>query len=1458
MIILSKVNQGKIKTNIRMYLRDKGREEEFIKQFTGGYCEGIANLWLLAKTGNYNGFQQSIELLHRFSCGEDLTLDELDEIEHFISHVEFFHRIDNYIYAQQGVIDTILEFIGDAGVKQEYSVAAVFKIDQLKQLLATENLIQEGKMIMVEAHNHATALFKENGKYYYFDSNSKVGQIECTTTDEVAELIVQCNFKKHIKGFGDDDFFPLSLRMFSCDSRHLTYPNKEILYEQIQVDADATASHCANFTSLDMATRVGDIDSVLYFFKKIVALGDTQMIEAALSIAVTVDHINIVKVFIEELKKNTSCDYASSDTQQQYLEMAISHDSVNIAEYFIEELKNTNDFTLIGKKALIVAIEQGRIGIIRMLIKKLENNFDFVSMLEDGLASAISQGRMDVINMLIEESKHTNSFIVMIKNALSSAINDNKPDTARILIEKLEENPECDNNAVKKILEFNLNEAIYNNRVDIARILIEKLKENPELLVSNLFNTARNGKEDITRILIEKLEENPAYDNNAIKEILKSTIHHIAQFNHPTRDMVRMLIEKLEEKTSRDYIVSVIKENSGGSNTKINTYFKEWLENNTGPNIAISAIKEQSEFDKKNKINEPNLMIKQAVNKATKSKRSDDVLVLLKKEDYEVEDLGPDEQELLLISAISTGKTEIAKKLFKTNPSLLKYQVLEQLLSGYCSYLICYDSEEPMSDEEWKNSIKKEMQDGKIDKNADVFRYDKNAQCLYCTHLENGNIIKKEKIIAKLGDDLDTVIKELKIAENNTYVNLNSLQVKIIIAKTTGTQLFNSRTNTVKILVEELIKQNANWWLEPDSEKLLVTTAQTASCTGITKMLIEKIIEEKNRQDVEWINTKIMLAFDTAVKFECVDTIAMLIEKISRITAPDLKPKTKELLLEHTIHKIEILGCEAQKAIFKVMIETGRAENIEIVIEKFIKKDSDRLVSLLISIASVKGCENGVKMLAEKFAAIEDNENKFATQMLQALTTAVEADCIDNVEALINTWSNAKPVNRLNQCIQTELPIAINKGYIDIAKMLIGRLDTTNNSVFIKQELNKSLEPKHINTVAMLITKEACSINDLELVNQKSLLTHAINNGYVAIIKKLVANLNLVDSGVVQEALKLAASKKRNDIVLAMIENGCKISNLDPTSQKSLLLYAINTGKHHDVIKELAEKFVKDSKAQNLITQAINLAIRSEYMDIIKIFQKLDTDNDVITNIFNAAFDEAVESKQFNIVATLVRNNCGINKLDSISQELLTYAINLTKKSKAIDFAEKNKAMDIIVMLVEKDSKKIAELDPDSKQLLMTYAAIIGKKEIIKNLAMEVNVNQADSSGMTVLMHAIENGHIDIIELLIANPDIDINMRAPNQLTALEIAELCEKVSEPLKNKGLYTSIIKILQTKSLINKTDKRSVENVNQITPTITKTPAMIKLAQQHLDPKDLKSQELEIASAINSSSQLIKNIQ
>ena len=289
--MMSTVDQNIVRGKIRAYLEQynknsvkypdpnnpNARDPEFIKKFEKGYCSGIASLWLYTKwlqtqpqqdaakdRDDYEWFQKVVNLLAAWDEKSDLKPEEEKDVERFISHIEHFQNIGSYQPIGHGELQHSLEDTEKRKLTKEYSIAALFTLNQLKKLLETETIIQEGRLTLIDSHNHAVALFKSGGFYYFFNANSSTGEVKALSIDEIATLI----FSSY--AFKPENPSPIAFRIFGFDAPPIPYKDVDAVLSAVKIESDKPVSdnYAGGFTGLHMAARSGSLESIRYLIDK--------------------------------------------------------------------------------------------------------------------------------------------------------------------------------------------------------------------------------------------------------------------------------------------------------------------------------------------------------------------------------------------------------------------------------------------------------------------------------------------------------------------------------------------------------------------------------------------------------------------------------------------------------------------------------------------------------------------------------------------------------------------------------------------------------------------------------------------------------------------------------------------------------------------------------------------------------------------------------------------------------------------------------------------------------------------------------------------------------------------------------------------------------------------------------------------------------------------------------------
>lgn len=146
-----------------------------------------------------------------------------------------------------------------------------------------------------------------------------------------------------------------------------------------------------------------------------------------------------------------------------------------------------------------------------------------------------------------------------------------------------------------------------------------------------------------------------------------------------------------------------------------------------------------------------------------------------------------------------------------------------------------------------------------------------------------------------------------------------------------------------------------------------------------------------------------------------------------------------------------------------------------------------------------------------------------------------------------------------------------------------------------------------------------------------------------------------------------------------------------------------------------------------------------------------------------------------------IKNNEGKTALDQAREKfkpILEALINETKIPISLApvvsldqwfTAAKQGDLDVIQKLIDKVDVNVQDHDGDSALIL---AANNGHENIVKLLLQSpnINVNMRDKLGFTALMPASRDGNPNIVKLLLAKPEIDVNMQSNAGTTALWVA----------------------------------------------------------------------------------------
>jgi len=225
--------------------------------------------------------------------------------------------------------------------------------------------------------------------------------------------------------------------------------------------------------------------------------------------------------------------------------------------------------------------------------------------------------------------------------------------------------------------------------------------------------------------------------------------------------------------------------------------------------------------------------------------------------------------------------------------------------------------------------------------------------------------------------------------------------------------------------------------------------------------------------------------------------------------------------------------------------------------------------------------------------------------------------------------------------------------------------------------------------------------------------------------------LNYIIEKNYKKALKVAKFYKNiNPIINNNPNNKCIIDNT-----KDMLI-------SHPEIKNAIELALNNNDINNL----------KKYLEILKPYLNNPYDiNYIITSNSVSLLIEAIIKDKIEVIKVLLEYNIDINAI----YKHLTYPT-------ALQAAILKNNINILKLLLEKganpDMQGIYNLTP-----LMTASSLQDKEEIvIELLKYTKDINHKDDSGSNALIYAVQNGHTDIVRLLLqknANIDMQSNIR---------------------------------------------------------------------------------------------------
>ncbi|EKE01455.1 MAG: hypothetical protein ACD_21C00129G0005 [uncultured bacterium] len=484
------VEQDTIREKLEEFLDVNGKTRNDIEKFDDIYCDGLSFLWLYAKwlfphtetcsiknddglevnnsINFYDWFQSTIQLIKNWDTERKLAQQENVDIRKLILLIWHFRHVGriNKKTTKKSIQDTVAE-ITKREFKVEYSIASLFTLEQLKQLLGLKNFIQNNKLVLVTSYNSTTAVFKADENYYYFDPNSNFEEIQIISTDVLAKLVFNAHFYIGIKPS------PLGFTILSTkEEQKAEYPLQKDVLGAINPALVPEKRYAHEISGLIIATKIGDLESVRCFLNKGVdpnkktTSGSNPLMFAAVD-----GHLEIVKTLLKNqpapdinAKNKYGCTALIYAVRDGCLEVVKELLTVLNIDLNVQCKKQ-------GQTALIYASKFGYADIVKILLTiheidlNIQDNDGYTALLH-----AAKNGDIGVVKELLTRKEIDPNIQENFNNltALMLACKDGNIEIAKALLA----HPNLDPNVQNYYGTTALTQAAYRNYVDIVNLLL--------------------------------------------------------------------------------------------------------------------------------------------------------------------------------------------------------------------------------------------------------------------------------------------------------------------------------------------------------------------------------------------------------------------------------------------------------------------------------------------------------------------------------------------------------------------------------------------------------------------------------------------------------------------------------------------------------------------------------------------------------------------------------------------------------------------------------------------------------------------------------------------------------------------------------------------------------------------------------------------------------------------------
>lgn len=269
---------------LNRYLRVKQRDF----QLRGGYCHGLALLWLHAMSQNRESiFYQTIADV--VACEDDFSRMK-DNVETFIAHIEWLQHSSRYEYSINQLDADEL-----TGLQRDGSLSFLMHHAELDELI--RHAVQDNKFICISSHNHSVGVVRRMGIIYLFDVNFPELKPK-TFHDDIAfkYALIKSLYRRD---YLPDVKLPVHVNVLSCQPR--VYNNSmHVMYQRLMRSRDELdVPGFERMTNLYLACERGDDVMVRDLLRRNVDPNKRVKTWTPLHVAAAHGHQSVVKALIQ-------------------------------------------------------------------------------------------------------------------------------------------------------------------------------------------------------------------------------------------------------------------------------------------------------------------------------------------------------------------------------------------------------------------------------------------------------------------------------------------------------------------------------------------------------------------------------------------------------------------------------------------------------------------------------------------------------------------------------------------------------------------------------------------------------------------------------------------------------------------------------------------------------------------------------------------------------------------------------------------------------------------------------------------------------------------------------------------------------------------------------------------------------------------------------------------------------